>query len=141
MSPSIEETITMNADIANLAKLREFIKKQGERAGISDDILFNLSLAVDEACTNIIKYGYEGLVSGEITVTLKLFTDHAVITILDHGRAFDPDKAPDPDINAPWQERKIGGLGWHLIKEITDDATYHSDPQQGNRLVLVKKIH
>ena len=39
-----------------------------------------------------------------------------------------------------WQEREIGGLGWHLIKELTDEVTYHSDPQKGNRLMLVKKI-
>jgi anti-sigma regulatory factor (Ser/Thr protein kinase) len=141
MKPVIEQTISINADIENLSKVREFIKKHGGRAGISDDILFDLALVVDEACTNIIDHGYEGVLSGKITVIINIFTDQVEITILDDGRAFDPDEAPEPDINAPWQERRIGGLGWHLIKEMTDDAAYHSDPQKGNRLVLIKMIN
>jgi anti-sigma regulatory factor (Ser/Thr protein kinase) len=141
MTPSVEATITMTADINNLPKFREFIQKQGERAGLSDDTLFDLSLVVDEACTNVITHGYEGRSAGEIALTLQIFADQARITITDHGRAFDPDKSLEPDINARWQDRRIGGLGWHLINEMTDEANYHSDPGQGNRLVLVKMIN
>jgi serine/threonine-protein kinase RsbW len=140
MESVIEQTISIHADIENLSKVRGFIKKQGAHAGIPDDILFDLALVVDEACANIIDHGYEGFTSGEISVILNIYTDHIKITILDFGRAFDSAKAPEPDINAPWQEREEGGLGWYLIKEMTDEATYHSDPQKGNRLVLVKMI-
>jgi len=140
MKPAIEKTITVAADIEKLSEFRQFIQKQGGRSGVSEDTLFDLALAVDEACTNIISHGHEGLSPGEIVITITVNEDRVVITILDHGRPFDPQQTPEPDINIHWQERKIGGLGWHLIKEMTDEATYHSDSQKGNRLVLVKKI-
>ena len=141
MKSVIEETITLSANIGNLSEFREFVKKRGTQAGIAEDILFDLTLVVDEACTNIIQHSYKDHEPGKITITFTIHSDRAMITIADHGRAFETDNTIEPDINAHWQDRKIGGLGWHLIKGLTDETTYRSDPINGNQLFLVKMLN
>jgi len=140
MKPDIEATITITASIEKLKDVRSFIEQNGKHAKIADDVLFDLTFVIDEVCTNIFTHGYKDMTPGDVVLNFSVYKDRAVITIVDHGRAFKPDEIEKPDIKADWQERKIGGLGWHLIKKLTDEADYQSDPAKGNRLILVKML-
>ncbi|MCA1581074.1 MAG: ATP-binding protein [Acidobacteria bacterium] len=125
------------ASPGNLASVREFVGEQCLRAGADPQACFDLKLAVDEACTNIVVHGFAGKPPGRMTVSFACEGGRMTVVIEDRGRPFDPDRIPAPDLEAPVEEREPGGLGWHLIRQTVDHFRYESD-SAGNRLTLVK---
>ena len=104
----------------------------------SSDLLFRINLVIEELVLNIMDYGYDDD-QHEIEINLKSDADVVTIDILDQGRAFDPlHDAPVPDVNAPLEERTVGGLGIHLAKTMMDELSYHREDSR-NHLQLVKR--
>lgn len=100
----------------------------------------HVQLAVDEACTNVIKYAYSGEGVGRLKLVLELEGNELIITVTDWGKPFDPNTIPPPDLNSEVAERKIGGLGIYFIKKLMDDVSYSFDTEKGNRLILKRKL-
>jgi anti-sigma regulatory factor (Ser/Thr protein kinase) len=100
---------------------------------------YEVQTAVDEACTNIINYAYSGK-GGIITVTCESRDNDFVVTIRDTGKPFDPSLISPPDLESNLANRKIGGLGIYLMKKLMDDVSYSFDAENGNTLVMRKKI-
>ena len=130
--------IAREAHPENLQGIRDFIEEACRRAGVERSAAFDLKLAVDEACSNIVEHGYAGRAPGPIRVTFDADGDRVVVAIADRGRAFDPKDAAAPDLDSDWQHRRIGGLGWHLIRQSVDAMDYETNQESGNRLTLVK---
>lgn len=128
------------AQLENLGRIRDFVEQACLRAGADAASCFELKLAVDEACTNIVLHGYRGRAAGPIELAIEQGPETMTVTIVDHGRSFCPDALPDADVTSSWENRKAGGLGWHLIRRVTDGVEYHADEERGNRLVLVKRL-
>ena len=104
----------------------------------SSDLLFRINLVIEELVLNIMDYGYDDD-QHEIEINLKSDSEAVTIDILDEGRAFDPlHDAPTPDVNAPLEERTVGGLGIHLAKTMMDELSYHREDAR-NHLQLVKR--
>lgn len=106
---------------------------------VSDDVLFKVNLAVEEAVQNVVDYAYEnGL--GFLEASVK-FTDQGVlvIKIIDGGVKFNPLDASDPDITLSATDRAIGGLGIFLCKKLMDKVSY-SYENGCNILVMEKTI-
>jgi anti-sigma regulatory factor (Ser/Thr protein kinase) len=53
---------------------------------------------------------------------------------------FDPNQIPEPDMKLPLEQRPLGGMGIHLIRNILNQMIYRALPQGGNELILVKKV-
>ncbi len=123
----------------NLQAFRDFIEDACRRAAVGPPAAFDLKLAVDEACSNIIEHGYPGDAPGTIRIFFDAGDGQVVVAIADRGRPFDPKSVRAPDLDSRWEDRRTGGLGWHLIQSSVDRVTYDSDPERGNRLTLVKK--
>ncbi len=98
-----------------------------------------MKLAVEEACVNVITHGYAGREPGPISLAFRSEPERFVVTLADSAAPFEPESLPDPDLAAGWKERKIGGLGWWLIRKMVDGVEYESSPGGGNRLTLVKR--
>ena len=124
----------------NLARVRDFVEEACRGAGADVSTCFDLKLAVDEACTNIIEHGYAGKTPGEMRVSFAADADRLTVVISDRGRSFDPESIAEPDLEAGCESRAPGGLGWHLIRSAVDDYRYESDADGGNRLTLVKRL-
>jgi serine/threonine-protein kinase RsbW len=106
---------------------------------ISSEVVFAANLAIEEIVTNTIKYAYSDTLQHEITIGLRLTTSTLEIEICDDGNAFDPFSQPDPDLGLPFGERKIGGLGIHLVRNTLDACTYAR--RDGRNIVrLTKKL-
>ncbi len=103
-------TLTLLADIHQLASIREFVAQAGRDLGMDESALYHLTLAVDEACSNTIRHGYDGQV-GKIEITVEPVEDGIQTVIRDWGVPFQPDAVPVPDIAAPLDQRPKGGLG------------------------------
>ena len=132
--------ITRAANLETLNDFREFLKEHcGEYLGVTDEILYDIQLAVDEACTNIITHGYAGIDPGSIILDLELDSDKITLSLTDFGHAFEPDNAPVPDVDAPIEERELGGFGLFFIQQSVDDMKYRTS-EDGNTMTLTKYI-
>jgi anti-sigma regulatory factor (Ser/Thr protein kinase) len=124
----------------SLPGLLAFVEAACRRAGGDDEACFALKLATEEACVNIITHGYGDGGHGTIRLGFRDEDGRAVLTISDRGRAFAPDQAKAPDLEAGWEEREVGGLGLHLLRSMIDEVEYRSEPASGNTLTLVKRL-
>jgi anti-sigma regulatory factor (Ser/Thr protein kinase) len=113
---------TIRADLSALAAIADFLAEA--LAGCSDELVFAIQLAVDEACSNTILYGYPGGEAGLITITCTVDDETVRVTIADDGVAFDPLTAPPPLLDIPVEDRPIGGLGVHFIRTVMDSVSY-----------------
>lgn len=131
--------LEFEADLANLALLAEFIENMGIDLGLPDEARRALELATDEAVTNVISYAYEGQKPGPVRLTLSRIDKKAYMVIEDEGMGFDLADVKEPNLDAPIEERDIGGLGWFFIKEMTNGYTYERNGGV-NRLTMVKYL-
>lgn len=136
-----ERKLVVSSKTENLAKIREFVKDTALEAGFAQNIIDDMILAVDEACTNVIKHAYKSYPEGEITIKIKYQDNKLYITIIDYGSAFDPTKIPPPDIREYYKQRKVGGLGMYLMKTLMDEVKYVSVPGKYNQVFLLKNLN
>ncbi|PKN95416.1 MAG: ATP-binding protein [Chloroflexi bacterium HGW-Chloroflexi-6] len=129
--------ITRAAELESLQVFRDFIAECCARHAIPNEIVFDLKLAVDEACTNIIQHGYRGMDPGSIILALRFEPDRILVQITDFGHVFEPDDAPMPDVTAALEEREVGGLGLFLIYQTMDNIDYQAS-DDGNTLTFTK---
>ena len=135
-----QRAVIVPAVLESLSAIRELIEGVCDELGVSERERFALALAADEACTNVIVHGYRRRRPGDLQVEVGGGADEIRVVITDRGRPFDPSDAPPPDLDAGWRERRIGGLGQHLIRQMVDRVEYSSDPRDGNVLTLVKRL-
>lgn len=128
------------ADCANLGIIRKFITGIATMMGFSKDEIYQIELAVDEACTNVINHAYmdKGSKEKNINVTVKKKPDQIEITIADRGVGFDPDALKTPNMDEYLKGRKPGGLGVHLIKTLMDEVNFRIKPGVRNEVEIVK---
>lgn len=123
-----------------LKEVRDFILGAAHQFGFSEDDTNKIVLAVDEACTNIIKhaYGY----GKNHSIKLSILTRGTVfeITITDQGRPFDPSSIPQPNMKEYLSHFKRGGLGMYLMKTVMDKVEYDFKPGPVNRVRLTKYL-
>ena len=132
MSPpaSIEGTFPRSDEaVAGAGRL---VDRVGEAYGVPDDALTDLRIALDEIVTNILKYA-EG--AHEISIRCQVRNECLETTIEDDGVAFDPLKAPVPDVSASLAKRRVGGLGVHFVKQLMSFVDYEREGGR-NRLTL-----
>ena len=106
---------------------------------VAEKTRFNAMLSLEEAVTNVIKYAFEDDREHGIDVEARLDPSSIVIDVSDDGREFDPVSAPKPDFDLPFEERPVGGLGIHLLRELTSRMTYERAGGR-NRLTLVFQL-
>jgi serine/threonine-protein kinase RsbW len=114
------------ADLAQLERIGEFMVTVLREFGLKEQKIFNLQLAVDEACSNIIKYGYAAATAEERKIRIRCSRREGAIAveITDRGKPFDPTTVAPPDLEASLEEREIGGLGIYFMKKVTDAISY-----------------
>jgi anti-sigma regulatory factor (Ser/Thr protein kinase) len=120
-------SIALNNDRQELLRLAESVEKFGAEHHLSDDLINNVNLVLDEMVSNVIKYGRAPADPGDIKVTLSVDDTRLTIDISDGGIAFNPLEARPPDLDLPVMERPIGGLGIHIVKTLTETSEYRRE--------------
>ncbi|HEX9922273.1 MAG TPA: ATP-binding protein [Anaerolineae bacterium] len=131
--------ITVSGHFKNLAKIGAFIERAARQAGLDDQAVYAVQMAVDEACSNIIEHGYGGEGRGSIRLTCQIQKDGLQVMIHDQARPFDPSQVPRLDIGAPLSKRQPRGMGLFFIRRLVDTVEFEFDPTHGNRLTLFKR--
>jgi sigma-B regulation protein RsbU (phosphoserine phosphatase) len=138
MTKSEPEELLIRATIDAIEKVAIFLETTLENAGVPMMEAARIQLAVEEAVTNVVNHGYQGE-TGDVSVKCLINDFKIEITITDSGVAFDPTKIPPPDISADIENRKIGGLGVHLIRSVMDEVSYQRLDNK-NHLTMIKSL-
>jgi serine phosphatase RsbU (regulator of sigma subunit)/anti-sigma regulatory factor (Ser/Thr protein kinase)/transposase len=136
--PTRRFQLRVPAEDLHLAEIRDFIQEVGEKIQIPGRTLANTKLAVDEACTNVVKHGYKGQTGFiEVIVTGNMREFH--IEIRDQGQGFDLRNVKSPDLKVYVENRKRGGLGVFLMNQLMDEVRYRAGTD-GNVLTMSKRL-
>lgn len=136
-----EQELQVKSRTENLSKIREFIQGFASSVGFKQEAIDNMMLAVDEACTNIIKHAYKSYPDGEIVIRIDYKAQKLIINIIDFGKAFHPESIPEPNIQEYYRQHRVGGLGMYLMKTLMDEVKYISIPGKYNQVFLSKSLN
>jgi serine/threonine-protein kinase RsbW len=130
-------TIRLTADVKEIERLNRLVRQFGELHDVPSRTLYAVNLALDELVTNVILYGYDNAAGKEVLVRVDTVGSELTASVLDDGKAFDPLKAPLPNLTAPLEERALGGLGIHLVRSLMDHVSYARD--DGKNVLTIRK--
>lgn len=140
MMSDLADAATLQVSVpTDLPRLTAFVEQACDRVGADADSRFALRLAVEESFTNILQHGY-GAAGGAIMVYVQARADRVAVTLRDRAPPFAPHDAPAADISAHCEDREAGGLGWHLVQAVLDEARYERTADDENVLTLVKYL-
>jgi anti-sigma regulatory factor (Ser/Thr protein kinase) len=100
--------------------------------------VLDLRLVAEEVLTNIAKYAFAPGTTAAAEIVLSLTATETVLEFRDGGRVFDPIVQPAPDLDLPYADRSLGGLGLPLVRALVDEARYAREGPT-NVLRLVKR--
>ena len=132
--------IVMRNDIQQIPTLAEWV----EGLEVPQELNMPINLALEEIVSNVMLYAYPGRNDGKVFVEYNETEDERgkrlIFTVSDTGIAFDPTQKADADITLSAEEREIGGLGIHLVRQLMDEIRYERIDGK-NILTLVKSLH
>lgn len=117
-------TVHLKNEITEISRMMDIVEEFGSENNISPAVVNSLNLSLDELVTNTISYAFEDSEPHTIILTLTAEEGSVSARIEDDGRAFNPLEVPEADITKPLEEKSIGGLGLHLVKNLMDSVAY-----------------
>lgn len=131
---------SVKAAMENVPAATQRIAKVAREVGFDEPALYQIELAVDEACANVVEHAYPQGEQGDLEISCYLEGRCFVIRVRDWGAGFDPVTVEEPNVNAPLEERGLGGLGLFLVRRVMDRVKFSFDPLRGNELLMFKRL-
>jgi sigma-B regulation protein RsbU (phosphoserine phosphatase) len=131
--------ITLPNDVQATTELGMFVDEVCENVGFDMSTTFKLNLAIEEAVVNVMSYAYPAGTKGDVDIDAEADDEQLKFVISDSGTPFDPTQKGEVDTTLSAEERSIGGLGIHLIRQIMDTINYERVDGK-NVLTLRKKL-
>ncbi len=132
-----QATLVLKNDASELERVMSYVSELCVQKSIPPDIEYDLNLALDEMITNVAKHAYPKGGEHRFTVQVTMGENEFVARIEDDGIEFDPTQYPNPDLDAPLEERKEGGLGIYLVRQIMTSIEYQH--LRGKNVVTLRK--
>jgi sigma-B regulation protein RsbU (phosphoserine phosphatase) len=123
--------------LEEIARVSDAINSFAERHGLDPKTRRQLNVVFDELLNNTISYGYEDEDEHEIELTIAVSGGRLYATISDDGKPFNPFDSVAPDTDLAVEDRPIGGLGVHLVRNVMDRVSY--ERRGANNVVLLEK--
>jgi len=133
--PTHEIALTLDDGAAEIQRLTAASDAFCDRHGVPEGARMALALALEELVTNVMMHGGAGALP--VDVGIRMADGMIEARVEDGGAAFDPLSGADPDVEAPVEERRIGGLGVLLVKQLMDETRY--ERVAGRNVVTVRK--
>jgi anti-sigma regulatory factor (Ser/Thr protein kinase) len=130
--------ITRAAELEVLTAFRDLIDRAcGQHPVVDQQTCYDLKLAVEEACTNVITHGYAGMNPGSLMLALEFDREQVRVTLTDFGHPFEPYEPAAPDLEASLEDGLSHGFGLYFIYRTMDQIGYET-AEDGNHLTFVK---
>ncbi len=126
------------ATVRDLNDMREFLEGAILTLGGDEDTAGDLVLAVNEAITNVMLHGYDEQ-PGAVSLCVEADGQDLLVYLSDDAPLFDPTTVPTPDVNLPLEDRPLGGLGVHMMRQLSDELLYKVDGTAKNELTFIKR--
>lgn len=134
-----EFRMSVGAHPGQVKKVNGVFARFAETYALPDAVRRSVNVALDELIANELSHGMAEGDAGSVTVEVELDQERVTVTITDDGPPFDPFRQAAPDTTLSVDERPIGGLGIHLVRELMDEVSYQRRDGQ-NVVVLVKQL-
>ncbi len=133
-----EHTSRFRASTDALGEIRKFVSGQARQYGFGEEDIDDIRLAVDEACTNIIKHAYEWRDDKYIYIRIAMHNNEMLVSIYDNGKSFDAGRYSVPALQDQLDQKKRGGYGIYLIRKLMDKVEYRKQRSR-NEIRMTKK--
>lgn len=134
-----QNSLTLPNDVQEVPRLAEFVDEACEAMGLDMGMAMKMNLAIEEAVVNVMNYAYPAGTKGDVIIDAQAGSDWLKFIISDNGAPFDPTAKAEVDTTLSAEERGIGGLGIHLIRQLMDSINYERIDGR-NVLALTKKL-
>lgn len=132
--------LTIPNDLSYISLAQHCVCEMARRIGFAHDAVAEIELAVEEACANVIKHGFEPGEHGTFDIACERVPLGIKIVLKDKGIPFDPKQLPQYDPDAALTERSTAGMGTFLMKEVMDEVSYHNLGLGGKEMHLVRHL-
>lgn len=132
-----ENILVTNSDLRNLAEIRDFVYNYAFSNSDDKEFATQVSLAVDEVCSNLIKYAYKLNTRNLIEVKIQFIDNSIKIEILDNGENFNILEYQSPSLEDYYSNYMRNGLGITIVKSVIDEISYTAKDSY-NSLTLIK---
>jgi len=126
--------LTVKNRIEDLLRVNSIFESFATQHDIGGKLRYHLLVSIEEILTNIIKYGFDEQGVHPIHITFRYDSSAIEMEFEDRGREFNPLEVGEPDLDTPIEDRQLGGLGIHLVKNMVDVAQYR---RVGDRNILL----
>ena len=133
----MNQNLFLKNDLSEINKLTDAVFKFGKENNLSKETTGDLRLALEEIVGNIISHGYDNNSVHQINVYIRYTDEKITIEVKDNAKPFNPLSIPGPDIEKPFNEREIGGLGLYIVCNLMDELEYKS--KEGENILIMKK--
>jgi serine/threonine-protein kinase RsbW len=130
-------TYTLESSLDSVNKVEQTAEQMAKKAGVDEDELFKITMAVREAAVNAVLHGNSYDPDKRITASFENTGDSLVIRIADQGKGLDPETLPDP--LAPENLLRGSGRGIFLIRSFMDEVHF-KQLHPGTELTLIKHL-
>jgi serine/threonine-protein kinase RsbW len=127
------------SDAAQLPVLTQFLQEFWSAASLPPAQAMSFEIALEEIFMNVVMHGSSARAMPRVEVSLALAEAHLTMTLEDDGPQFDPLSVPAPDVNASIEERRVGGNGVFLVRQLMDAVDYQHIRGR-NQLKMTKHI-
>ena len=134
----IEQRVSVASDAAQLPVLTRFLKEFWSAAGLPPAESARFELALEEVFMNVVMHG-SAAPGTQVEVSVILRDGGLTLMVENDGPAFDPLLLPAPDVAASLEERKVGGLGVYLVRQMMDVVCYQRVAAR-NQLRMTKRL-
>ena len=133
-------SINLRGEASELIRLEAFAEAFARDRGLADEEQARLLVILEELFTNVVTHGYGGEIEAcSVAVALDWRRGRLTINFVDDGPPFDPLAHSVPDLDAPAEQRPIGGLGIAIVRALVDQARYRRQGHR-NHLHLVRRL-
>ncbi len=133
--------LRVEATLENLRKVSDFVRDTGQQLRLTEEALFDIDLAVEEASANIVRHAYRPGQAGDLMLRVETADDVVRVTLTDWGLPFDAENVRPFDVDAPVGTRAKGGTGLQLIHSLMDDVVRETASAPGGPNVLMLSKH
>lgn len=130
-------TYTLDSSLESVNRLENTAEEIAKKAGVDEDEVFRISMAVREAAVNAVLHGNSYDPAKRVTASFETSHDALVIRISDQGQGLDPDTLPDP--LAPENLLRGSGRGIFLIRSFMDEVRFRQ-LHPGTEITLIKRL-